>query len=366
MPLVIYYIAILLEFTAVNIYSINKFCTRKKPAKHVVITLILWSLIYIAMAVAFMLFSPHYGSGKGLFVIFGFVFLIPMRIIYKNPMAWLFEVACTTFLFTLWVFAISVNIAAFVPKEWSAWSLFIFQSVLLALLAPWYSHFCQSIFLETLSLMPEGVTRKFRLTSFLWLCVILIANCLFVSNTSILNIVFMLFMGILCFMCYTLLHSSLMSRMRAERFKEIAYVDDLTGLPNRAAFFQDGQKLLIMMQPFDLIFMDLDHFKQINDSHGHMAGNDYLQGFAASIQELCQGLGTAYRMSGDEFVCILKDGARKEFSSRLSGFQWPTYVRGQPFLGVAAGSACCPQDGDSLDALVKKADKAMYGRKGKR
>ncbi|MEG2500670.1 MAG: hypothetical protein RSA78_06355, partial [Oscillospiraceae bacterium] len=102
MPLIICYIAILLEFTAVNIYSINKFCTPKTPAKHAVITLVLWSLIYICMAVAFIVLSPNYGSGKGLFVIIGFVFLIPMRLIYKNPMAWLFEVACTTFLFTLW------------------------------------------------------------------------------------------------------------------------------------------------------------------------------------------------------------------------------------------------------------------------
>ena len=118
-----------------------------------------------------------------------------------------------------------------------------------------------------------------------------------------------------------------------------------------------------MQQPFDLIFLDLDHFKQINDTHGHLAGNEYLKGFAHSVQQLTKGLGVVYRMSGDEFVCILQEGARKEFAVRLVQYHWPIYVKSQPFLGVAAGSARYPQDGETLDALVQKADKAMYGNK---
>ncbi len=364
LPLILCYSIVIVEMLVVNLYNIHKTCALKVPKSRYFPVLFGFSVLLFCIGLPLLVaINPHFGSGNGLFLLFGFLYLIPLRYLYKNPLSWIFEVMCTSYSYTVWVYAISANISQFFAQEMRVWVLLFIQSIIFALLSNWYAHFCSSMFVETLAHMPAGINHQLQLTSLLWLFVFLLTNFLFVSAASVLQVLCLLAMGILSFLCYNLLHTSLKSRMRAERFREIAYVDDLTNLPNRASFFQDGQKLILMQQPFDLIFLDLDHFKQINDTHGHLAGNEYLKGFAHSVQQLTKGLGVVYRMSGDEFVCILQEGARKEFAVRLVQYHWPIYVKSQPFLGVAAGSARYPQDGETLDALVQKADKAMYGNK---
>ncbi|MEG0178955.1 MAG: GGDEF domain-containing protein [Oscillospiraceae bacterium] len=357
------FIFIALEMAFVNFYNIHRICTPRHGALRRILHLSVWA-IALTLGTLFIISNiKGAGNGNGLFVLSGILFFIPLRIEYKDLFSRIFEVACTACAYTFFVFAFSVQVSRMFPSEYFGILVLVTQSILHALLASWCAHYINNIFLETLDILPKNVNSKLRVTSALWLITFIVLNYAFLEVLPIIAIIGLICSGALAYLSYSLLHISLSSRLRVDKLKHIAYIDSLTNLPNRAAFFMDGQMFLSEKIPFDLVFLDLDHFKSINDTYGHIAGNQYLCGFASSISTLSNGIGKAYRMAGDEFVCLLRGGARQEFIVRLVNYKWPVYLSGQPFLGVAAGASRFPQDGTTLDELIHKADKAMYKQK---
>ncbi len=117
------------------------------------------------------------------------------------------------------------------------------------------------------------------------------------------------------------------------------------------------------------MFIDLDGFKQINDLHGHDAGDDLLSVLSGRITEQLRGTDTCARIGGDEFVVMLETVTTTEASEQvaeklLECLSRPV-KRGQLQLQVSAsiGIALYPQDGSSADALLTRADDAMYRAK---
>ncbi|MDY6826814.1 MAG: GGDEF domain-containing protein [Bacillota bacterium] len=131
-------------------------------------------------------------------------------------------------------------------------------------------------------------------------------------------------------------------------------------LKNRLALFFDCDKLIANKEPFTLIFMDLDNFKQVNDTYGHTVGDDYLQLFTRVTLETIGGREEFYRMSGDEFICIYHGSKIKHFLETFNEKISSSFDMGVPFLGVSIGYARYPEDADSLDGFIKKADHVMY------
>lgn len=117
---------------------------------------------------------------------------------------------------------------------------------------------------------------------------------------------------------------------------------------------------------FHLIFMDLDHFKQVNDLYGHLAGDEYLCEFARRIESCLKGQGTLYRMSGDEFICLFTDKNSREFLEKLMDLSFSVTDCYIPFKGCSAGCAVFPDDCTSLDKLISLADTKMYRKKNKK
>ena len=81
--------------------------------------------------------------------------------------------------------------------------------------------------------------------------------------------------------------------------------DPLTGLPNRRVLFRELEKAMEAKRPFALCYMDLDDFKQVNDTYGHDCGDQLLNGFAERLQSALSTAGTLIRLGGDEFIAIL-------------------------------------------------------------
>lgn len=91
-------------------------------------------------------------------------------------------------------------------------------------------------------------------------------------------------------------------------FNQLSRYDELTGLMNRRAFFEEFDRIMLEtpQQPFSLTILDLDFFKQVNDQYGHIAGDDVLRTFAKRLGDLCtQYQGYACRMGGEEFLVML-------------------------------------------------------------
>ena len=157
------------------------------------------------------------------------------------------------------------------------------------------------------------------------------------------------------------------------RIYQLAYFDPLTRLPNRL-LFQDRlhQALLVAEREHHmvaLLFMDLDRFKVINDSHGHAVGDALLQAVATRLQRQVRREDTLARLGGDEFAVILRhvrhaDEAAQVAEKLLKAFTEPFELDGYRFYtGASIGISLYPGDARDSGDLLKHADSAMYQAK---
>jgi two-component system CheB/CheR fusion protein len=172
---------------------------------------------------------------------------------------------------------------------------------------------------------------------------------------------------------YVAVFSDIGARKAAEeRIQSLAYYDVLTGLPNRK-LLADRVTLALSAARRDgslvaLIYFDLDHFKRINDTHGHKIGDEVLKEVAKRVSKAVRETDTLSRLGGDEFVLLLTGIAMENVEHRLEALLQEV---NQPFvlneaeilIGASFGVALSPEDGTDLDTLLKHADTAMYEAK---
>jgi diguanylate cyclase (GGDEF)-like protein/PAS domain S-box-containing protein len=159
-----------------------------------------------------------------------------------------------------------------------------------------------------------------------------------------------------------------------ERIQFLAFHDALTGLPNRALFLdrleQAVERAKREQQRLAVIFIDLDGFKEINDSLGHDIGDLLLQEIAQRIRDrLRRGTDTVARLGGDEFVVLMEDLGDPNHcvvlaTEIIADVATPLALRGHTVrVGASLGIAFFPEDGDDTLELMKRADIAMYAAK---
>jgi diguanylate cyclase (GGDEF)-like protein len=168
-------------------------------------------------------------------------------------------------------------------------------------------------------------------------------------------------------------HQTAELRKREHQLEQMAYCDSLTGLPNRRAFLEqfDHQAALVQRQggTFALLLIDLDRFKNINDSLGHDAGDALLIESARRLQAAVRKSDYVYRLGGDEFAILLIDPGDAASIEMCGHKIVECFVAPVPFqttemlTSPSVGIARFPADGESLDALYKVADAALYEAK---
>jgi diguanylate cyclase (GGDEF)-like protein len=160
---------------------------------------------------------------------------------------------------------------------------------------------------------------------------------------------------------------------RAERLRRKAYFDDLTGLPNRDFCFTRLDRAIKQAKNLKsavaVMFIDLDGFKGINDSLGHIAGDELIRQAALRLSATVSEAGTVGRLGGDEFAVVLPFPVNKatpaEMSKRLIKVLAEPFMIGSSEIHVSAsiGVARFPEDGETRAELLRKADTAMYRAK---
>ncbi len=157
-----------------------------------------------------------------------------------------------------------------------------------------------------------------------------------------------------------------------EKLRHKIDTDTLTGLASnehaRAVMREALQNLERYDQPMCLIMSDLDHFKEVNDSHGHLVGDRVLQDVAARMQSAVRDFDTVGRYGGEEFIVVLENtalGRAQEIAERIR-----LRVGGSPVhiddlvisITISQGLSAARQ-GDDIDALISRADEALYAAK---
>lgn len=158
-------------------------------------------------------------------------------------------------------------------------------------------------------------------------------------------------------------------RRNEEKLFKLAYLDPLTQLPNRSVLKQRIAELSAAGRPFSVMMLDLDEFKQVNDSFGHPAGDDILRTAAKRVLECVRPADTVCRMGGDEFAIILTDvrsiddataKADKIIALMTEPFNHEEQLL---YLGASIGITLCPEDSQEPDELISNADMALYEAK---
>jgi diguanylate cyclase (GGDEF)-like protein len=161
-------------------------------------------------------------------------------------------------------------------------------------------------------------------------------------------------------------------RRLAQRVAHLAYHDALTDLPNRALLHdrlaQAIRAALRDKASVALLVLDLDGFKEINDTYGHRAGDRVLKHVAERMRVMLREVDTVARLGGDEFALVLPstslDGATQTAGKVLQEIEQPCTVDHRQLSARGSiGVACCPQHAKSADQLLQRADLAMYQAK---
>jgi len=167
-------------------------------------------------------------------------------------------------------------------------------------------------------------------------------------------------------------------RQKAEkRIRYLARIDPLTKVPNRMQFQHLLQRSIARAKrdssSISLFYIDVDHFKEINDTFGHMAGDTALETVANRLAETLPDDCTIGRLAGDEFAVLIDWPEESEHTveqidalahSSLRRLAEPLYVQGhEVFIAASMGIACYPADGSNVIDLIRNADAALYHSK---
>lgn len=155
-----------------------------------------------------------------------------------------------------------------------------------------------------------------------------------------------------------------------QRLAQLAMLDMATGLANQRRFLwvlhAELSRARRLGHPVSLLIADLDHFKAINDTHGHLVGDQTLAAVARSLRAEIRPYDLASRIGGEEFAVVLpattKDKA-SEIADRLRIAIADADDRSLPPVTVSLGVATFPEDAETVDLLIKRADDAMYEAK---
>jgi diguanylate cyclase (GGDEF)-like protein/PAS domain S-box-containing protein len=163
------------------------------------------------------------------------------------------------------------------------------------------------------------------------------------------------------------------ARAREARIQHMAHHDFLTGLPNRFLLTDRFRQVAAAAERnnsrFAVLFIDLDRFKNVNDTLGHSVGDQLLRDVAARLGSMVRGTDTISRQGGDEFLVLLGEIDAPEAAAMVARklmqvLSEPFVLDGHPVtMTPSIGIAISPEDGSDLDSLLKHADLAMYDAK---
>ncbi|HSA94120.1 MAG TPA: MASE1 domain-containing protein [Terriglobales bacterium] len=176
------------------------------------------------------------------------------------------------------------------------------------------------------------------------------------------------FLGIVTVMTLAFAAALAERRRAEERAYYLAITDSLTGLANYRRLIEEMEAEIRRSarsgKPFALLLLDLDELKKINDAQGHLVGSRALCRVADVLRAQCRDIDTPGRYGGDEFAVILPESgstAASQVASRI--YERLARDGEQPTLSVSIGVAEYPQDGETVEALLRAADRVLYEMK---
>jgi len=355
-----------MEMLLVNLFVIHK-CSQVKYNK-------LWTFLGMGLSICVLMFAsylisshgPDFGSGNGLFIFSGFLFMIPILLLYRVSVVKMITIACFAWVYTFMLFVMSVRLGYAMKIESLSihTTVFLLQTVLYIVTFRPFSKILESRFIIVLKNTGKEETIALMWVTMMWFWTVFIFNLSFaypeIRTFQILTLPTLT----LCILSnFRYIHLQVNSNQTIQDLENIAYRDELTQLRTRVILKKDAEDLITRKMPFHLIFLDLDRFKSINDRYGHRVGDQYLAFFAYEVKRRIGNRGGFYRVAGDEFVCVFPEEGLEAFLDAINTLPETMPETQVRFLGFSYGIATYPQNGDTADSLLEYADNQMYEMK---
>jgi diguanylate cyclase (GGDEF)-like protein len=360
----IYTLITILEVLCVNTYTTYR-CSKKRRSKAASLLSLSGVTILVTGALLPVLsLLPGIDNGSGLFMLSGFIYVIPLYFLFDQPLKHLLIIKSSSWIYTMFAYSFSFRAGSLYPTENIGLAVIIVQSVFLVVTLPYYIRLVNNIFVNILKNINDKTLDSLLAISLSWFFILFLANLIFAEgNPRPYDIVLLFVIIINAILTYKLCYKLVSVNIRAKELSQITKIDALTQLKNREGFYEDVHQKMNGNQHFSVIFVDLDDFKTINDRYGHEAGDLYLLEFVKAVKEIMQDGNGFYRLHGDEFVCLVDNLETETFCKMLEKLKFANNQYGLIFRGLSLGCSAYPTDSSNLSKLLYLADLRMYQRK---
>jgi len=355
-----------LEMLFVNLFVIHQCSQRKYSQMKTLVGMGLFVCVLSYIAFSLSSQAPDFGSGNGLFIFSGLLFIIPVKLFYRAPGVKIVTITCFSWTYTFMLFALSVRLGyALNGLGWNLnASVLLLQTILYIVTFRAFYSMLKSKFVYILEHIGKREAVALMWMGIIWFGTLIVINlALLYPGIGLLQIVTFLTLTICILISFQYTYLQVNSNNTIQTLEKIVYRDELTQLRTRVILDQDAENFISRNMPFHLIFFDLDKFKSINDRYGHLVGDKYLAFFAYEIKKRVGNRGGFYRVAGDEFVCILPEKGLVEFIEAIKTLPDKMPDTQVKFLGFSYGVATYPQNGGTIERLLEYADKQMYAMK---
>lgn len=353
-----------LEMLFVNLFT-SYTCLKKKYSP--VFTwgfLLLFTVALFALVTPFAMIRPETSFGNGILVLAGFLYVIPLHLLFDQSIKKTILIMFSSWIYTMLISSISFRIGSIFPTETQALLPFIVQTIIFILTLHFFLKFVQNKFAKIVQMMEKSLINRTLVISFLWFLLIVMINYTYVMGHNIFSDLAILFLlGCNALLTYLLFYSLVTLNQRAHSLKLQTKRDQLTKLRNRSCLYDDMDDLIESEHPFYINFIDLDNFKWVNDTFGHIVGDSYLRQVVGEIQKKISADDHFYRLAGDEFVIISTGKNIKEFNESLKAINFIESLSKVPYQGLSLGVSAYPADADKISDLLHLADEKMYQAK---
>lgn len=354
----------ILEVLCINTYTTFKCSKGRRPRLVTFLSLCAVTIIVTALLYPIISLLPGTNKGNGLFMLFGFVYIIPLYFLFDQPLKQLLIIMSSSWIYTAFGYSFSFRAGSLYPAENVGLAVVIVQTVFFVLTLPYYIKLVNNIFVNILKNINSKTLDSLLAISMSWFFIIFLANYIFADGSPHVLELVMLFVTIVnSILTYKLCYKLVSVNIRAKELSQITKIDALTQLKNREGFYEDVHQKMNGNQHFSVIFVDLDDFKAVNDRYGHEVGDLYLLEFVKAVKEILPDRYGFYRLHGDEFVCLADSMEAETFCRTLEKLRFAHNQYGLYFKGLSLGYASYPTDSSNLSKLLYLADLRMYQKK---
>lgn len=355
------------EMLFANQFIFSCCCRRKYSRAVTFFSLLCCSTLLLILL---MVLDSSYGNGSGRTFFLGFLYLIPLFILFEGKLSRQFFIMCMSWIYSATIFVLSVQLCK-IWTDGNTFQLWAFGTMTFLYAITFYPFYKLAIprlifILKNMEQFGANWIRYFNMDCSLHLIFIFLLNAVFFQESGVpVKVLCLLLVTAITFLSYAMIYRIVGDSIRIYNLEQTCLQDPLTGLGNRVQLFHDLQESIASAPSFSILFMDLDRFKEVNDHYGHMIGDQYLQHFAEICRELFPDPDQIYRFGGDEFVILSTDVVTEKEMDVLKAQINARWKEGAPcpFNQVSVGFiSCCPPF-PNVELLLQQVDQKMYENK---